>query len=298
MDRALRRLSWPVVALVFALGAGVAADRPVTRAPVVIGGYRVLAADFHMHSSTWSDGALTPWGLVLEAERQRLDVLAVTGHNEVGDSRLARWFSERIGGPLVLTGQEILAPDHHVIAIGISRVVDWRLDVAAEIAAVHAQGGVAIAAHPLAEFWSGFDEAARDALDGAEICHPMIFARDNAESQLEAFAAGRRFAAIGSSDFHGVGRLGMCRTYVFATADTADAVLDAVRAGRTVVYGRNGQPYGDHDLVRLADASPELREAATTDQPPTAADWMSRLAGVCGMAGLAARSRRTRTPRR
>ena len=78
---------------------------PAVRAPIDLGGYRVLAADFHIHSSTWSDGALTPWGLVLEAERQGLDAIAVTAHNEVADAKVSRWFSRLIGGPTVLVGR-------------------------------------------------------------------------------------------------------------------------------------------------------------------------------------------------
>src|SRR4051794_2477638 len=116
----------PMALLALAIAAGTAADRAQPRAPVTLGGYQVLAADFHIHSSMWSDGALTPWGLVLEAERQGLDAIGITGHNEIADGKLSRWFSARIGGPTILTGQEILAPGHHLLAIGTDQVVDWR----------------------------------------------------------------------------------------------------------------------------------------------------------------------------
>ena len=154
----LRNLS--AVVLFAGIAAGTLADRPVARPPVTIGGYRVLAADFHIHSSTWSDGALTPWGLVLEAERQGLDVIGITGHNQVSDGKAARWFSRRVTGPTVIVGQEILSPGHHVIGIGTESVVDSRLSVADQVEAIHRQGGVAIAAHPLPPFWPAFDGAA------------------------------------------------------------------------------------------------------------------------------------------
>ena len=51
--------------LAIAIGAGSIADRVTARPPITLGGYRVLAVDFHVHRSMWSDGALTPWGLVL-----------------------------------------------------------------------------------------------------------------------------------------------------------------------------------------------------------------------------------------
>ena len=85
---------WPprlsALLLVLAIVAGTLADRPRPNPPLMLGGYRVLAVDFHTHSSMWSDGTLTPWGLVLEAGRQGLDAVAITGHNETWD---ARWDS-------------------------------------------------------------------------------------------------------------------------------------------------------------------------------------------------------------
>jgi predicted metal-dependent phosphoesterase TrpH len=277
--------------LLLACLAGWVADRPVARAPIELGGYRVLAADFHLHSSTWSDGALTPWGLVLEAERQGLDAIAITAHNEVADAKVARWFSRLAGGPTVLVGQEILAPWHHVIAVGIDGVVDSRMSVAAEADDVHRQGGVVIAAHPLRSFWPAFDEAALARLDGAEICHPLIYGSVEDQRAFEAFAARGSFAAIGSSDFHGLSRMGICRTFVFARENSADAIVEAIRAHHTVVYGLDGRAYGDPSLIALAATRPDLRQSATTDPPPTAWDWISRISGLAGLIGLAAVSR-------
>jgi hypothetical protein len=275
-----------VILLVAAIAAGTAADRPRTNPPLTIGGYRVIAADFHIHSSTWSDGALTPWGLVLEAERQGLDAIAITGHNQVSDSKVARWFAGIVKGPTVLTGQEILAPGHHVIAVGIDRVVNWRQSVARQIDEVHRQGGIAIAAHPLPDFWPAFDEAAMQRLDGAEICHPVIYGRADAQRDLERFAAFAPVAAIGSSDFHGLGRMGMCRTYVFARNNSAEAILEALRAHRTVVYGLEGKAYGDPALVQLANEHSQLRKAVALDARAGWLDWLSRVCGVLGLLGL------------
>lgn len=281
-------MAW--IALLLGIAAGTLADRPVARPLLVLGGYRVLAADFHVHSSTWSDGALTPFGLALEAERQGLDVIAITGHNQVSDSQAGRWFSERIGGPLVLTGEEVHTVGHHVIALGISRTIDFRHPLAAQLDEIHEQGGVAIAAHPT-PYAPAFD-AVLDRLDGAEICHPVIYAVDDGQQQLERFSAEGHFAAIGSSDFHGFSRLGLCRTYVFATDLTAASVLDALRAHRTVVYGLGGRAYGDPDLIRLAATVPRLRDTASTDAPASPLDWLSRVAGVFGLAGVVLTQRR------
>ena len=275
-------MSTAAALIVAAMIAGTLADRAPHHEPIVLGGYRVVAADFHTHSSTWSDGALTPWGLVLEARRQGLDAIAITGHRQTLDAKWGRWFSERIGGPTVLVGEELPEQSQHIVAVGIEDTVDARLDAAAQIDEIHRQGGIAIAAHPGEMFWKGF-EPVMDRLDGTEICHPAIFEYQDAQATLERFAARTPAAAIGSSDFHGLGRLGMCRTFVFAEANTREAILDAVRAKRTVVYGLGGKPYGHADLIRLAATDERLPAAKKTDYPASALDRISQILGFSGL---------------
>jgi PHP domain-containing protein len=287
----MTRLSSASIALVaVALAAGTAADRPPRRAPLTIGGYRVLAADFHAHSSLWSDGALTPWGLVLEAERQGLDAIAVTGHNQTLDGQIARWFARVAGGPIVIAGQEILSdPNHyHLVALGIEERIGFDQPAASAIDAVHRQGGVAIAVHPRRESWGAFDAVAMARLDAAEICHPLIFAIAGGQRELEQFAARGPVAAIGSSDFHGTGRLGLCRTFVFVRDVSAAGILDALRARRTVVFGVDGNSYGDPALIGLARADGRLRAALADLDRVGVLDWISRIAGVLGLTCTAA----------
>ena len=282
------------VLLLLAFAAGTMLDRRVERPPLTLGGYRVLAADFHTHSTTWSDGGLTPFGIVIEAGRQGLDAVAITGHNQVSDAKAGRWFSTLVGGPTVLVGQEIISPrrgsipDHDLIAVGIESVVDWRTSIAQQIAEVHRQGGAAIAAHPARQYWPAYDTAALNTLDGTEVCQPMAFIHDGHDT-LDAFSERTAATPIGSSDFHGLGRVGLCRTYVFATDNSAAAIVDALKGHRTVVYGVDGKVYGDRALVRLAESVPRLRaEAMMWLNRGGWLDWLSRIAGILGMLVLVA----------
>jgi len=281
-----RRLFFAGLVLV-SLVAGWHADRPAPRAPIVLGGYEVLAADFHTHSSMFSNGTFTPWGLVLEARRGGLDVLAITGHGAVVDAKVGRWAAQFIAGaPVVLVGEEVQTVDTHLIAVGIENWISGWQPVSDQIDEAHAQGGVAIAAHPLRVFWPGFDDQAVSKLDGTEVCHPDIYTKRPAKAEFERFAARAQKTAIGSSDFHGFGRIGACRTYVFVKERTVAAVLDAVRSGRTVVYGAGGQAYGAPDLIALADTRPELREEAAPWFSSGPGDWPAFLVGLAGLAGL------------
>jgi len=256
-------------------------DGTQKHAPMTMGGYRVLTGDFHIHSFPLSWATLSPWDTVIEAQRQGLDVIAMTGQNHVWVAKVGRWFSLRVGGPRVLVGEEIVGPKYHLLALGIAHTVSWRQSAASAIAEIHKQGGLAIAAHPLAKYWPEFDEDAMRGLDGAEVVHPVIYVRPKAHREIGEFFARKQMTAMGDSDYHGVGPLGLCRTYVFAADDSEGAVMEALRAGRTVVYERDGKAYGDPELVRLA-AQNGLFEKSRPLMPGR----LEKVSGGCGIAGL------------
>ena len=74
--------------------------------------------------------------------------------------------------------------------------------------------------------------------------------------QLQEFYGRVRLTAIGDSDYHGLGPMGLCRTFVFVRGDSEGAILDAFRAGHTVVYDRAGRTFGDPELISLAMQAP------------------------------------------
>lgn len=267
--------------LVAGFALGTYADRGQKSVPITMGGYRVLAGDFHIHSFPLSWATLSAWDTVMEAQRQGLDVIAMTGQNHVWVAEVGRWFSRRVGGPTVVVGEEIVGPKYHLLALGIERTVSWRQSAASAIAEIHKQGGVAIAAHPISKYWPAFDAEAMRELDGAEVVHPLIYAREKARREIPEFYARKRMTAMGDSDYHGVGPMGLCRTYVFAADDSEDAVIEALRAGHTVVYDRDGRAYGDPELVRLAAQNGLFEETRPGTPGPVV-----KISGGCGIVGL------------
>jgi predicted metal-dependent phosphoesterase TrpH len=267
-----RGISLAVLAAALAFGAW--ADRLPDRVPVMQEGRRVIAADFHVHTAL-GDGGIPPWNIGREARRRGLDAVALTNHNQVFAARLARWLSRHLGGTIVLAGQEVTNPGFHVVAAGLYRAVDWRMPVAEMIADIHAQGGVAIAAHPERPYWPAFDAPAMRALDGTEVLHPLIFTNSDGRRDLAAFrervqgSRDRPLAAIGSSDFHTLATLGRCRTFVFARDLSEPAILEAVRKGRT-------QPHAQGDPL----------PAHTPPPPPDPALGPSGILGLLALLGL------------
>jgi hypothetical protein len=252
---------------------GTVADVAPERSPLFLGGYRVLAVDLHVHTFPLSAATLAPWDVVIEARRQGLDAIAMTAHNQVGSGKVGRWFSRLIGGPTVLVGEEVHAPRYHLIAVGIDSTIDWHLSAADAVRETHRQGGVAIAAHPTAEFWEGW-KGARELLDGTEVLQPASYTSQEGAQTMREFYRGLSAMPIGSSDYHGMGPLGLCRTYVFVRDNSEQAILEALRAHRTLVFDA-GRVYGDPALQQLAVG--RLPEPAPKPRP---------LSGILGLAGL------------
>ncbi len=145
---------------------------------------------------------------------------------------------------------------------------------------------MAIAAHPAAPYWPGYDAKAISKLDGSEVLHPIAYGSPDVYRELQEFYGRARLTAIGDSDYHGLGPMGLCRTFVFARDDSGGAILDALRTRHTVVYDRYGRAFGDPDLIHLTQQDPSFRELL---KPPSSEGLLtqtSRAAGLLGLLGL------------
>lgn len=283
---------WSGFVLALGITIGTFADERPERVVPQLGEFRILSGDFHVHAAP-GDGTLLPWELRREAARAGLDVLAITNHNTTFAARFGRWWTENVAGspPILLVGEEITSPDYHIAAAGIRRTVTRRQSAASAVAEVHAQGGVAIAAHPAREYWAGYDDRALALLDGAEAANgtdPIV------RKQFDEFRERARqrnvdIAPIGSSDFHGGPALGRCRTYLLVREQTEAGVLEAIRSGRTVAADAAGNLYGDPELVRLVRAR---QPAGRSDDR---AAWR-RLAVGCAWLGIIGMVLFRRTP--
>jgi len=113
------------------------------------GGIALGRADLHVHSH-WSDGAQSPETIVLAAARRRLDVLALTDHDEIRGALRAREFvaAHPEIGVEVVVGEEISTLNGHLLGLWLAERVPPGLTALRTIELIHAQGGLAVAAHP------------------------------------------------------------------------------------------------------------------------------------------------------
>jgi len=289
LSLSLTRLS--AALLLAGIAGGVLYDPTPARPEIHRGGYRVLEGDFHVHT-TLSDGSLTPLGVVRQAERRGLDVIALTEHNSARPGAIARGWAHFRGGdtPIVLQGEEITSKHFHLIAVGIHDTVSPSQPLEDVIAEVHRQHGIAIAAHPVKRYWAAY-EPVRGTLDGAEVMHPLAYASGFGWrwEDIRSFYERNQttLMPIGSSDYHWGSILGLCRTYVFVTSATEDGVMEALHAHRTVVIDREGKTYGDPALTALVVADPiPPRAVDYRYRGEGAGDRILRVLGFLGLVGL------------
>ena len=107
-------------------------------------------ADIHIHSST-SDGMASVSDIVEYVARQgELDVIAIADHDEIRGAYEARELAAKRNYPFeVVIGIEINTREGHLLALFLESPVPSHQPVVDSIAAVHEQGGLCIAPHPM-----------------------------------------------------------------------------------------------------------------------------------------------------
>ncbi len=137
-------------------------------------------ADLHVHT-TWSDGAQRPEAVVAAASG-RVDVLAITDHDEIRGALAAREYARRQPdlGVDVIVGEEISTLNGHLLGLFLEERVRPGLTALRTIELIRSQGGLAVAAHPFhpvrgrARGYRAIGELAPDLpLDAIEVVNNM-----------------------------------------------------------------------------------------------------------------------------
>jgi anti-anti-sigma factor len=188
-------------------------------------------ADLHIHT-TYSDGTLAPEDLLnYYSVFPDLRVIAVADHDTIdGAIRVAEHRQQHLDlyeDIDVIVGEEITAREGHVIGLFLEEWVPPDLSAAETIERIHAQGGLAIAAHPYTHLLTvtglrGVGDLIRelpfDAVESRNANFTEVYAN------LWAAWRSRGMAQVGSSDAHFLRAVGRCYT-VFPGETAADLRL-------------------------------------------------------------------------
>ncbi|WP_435063986.1 PHP domain-containing protein [Halobaculum sp. EA56] len=200
----------------------------------------MLSVELHSHSALSHDGR-DPVDMLLEqAAAVGLDALAVTDHDELDASLEAADLADDYG--LVgIPGMEVTSAAGHVLAFGIEEPVPAGLSFDETLDRIHAQGGLAVIPHPFQKSRHGVaPHVTEDQLAGADAIEVynsrLLTGRSN--RQAEQFAVNHGVPMTAGSDAHIAEMVGQAVTEVGADERSVEAVLDAIRAGRTSVVGK------------------------------------------------------------
>lgn len=108
------------------------------------------SADLHIHTALGDGMAEIPELLSYVEEETDLSVIAITEHDELRASELAReaWARGSYRFDIIL-GEEVTTLEGHVLALFIEEPIEGLQPLAPTLEAIHRQGGLAVIPHPM-----------------------------------------------------------------------------------------------------------------------------------------------------
>ncbi len=199
-------------------------------------------ADLHIHTR-YGDGMATVPELLDYVERRTdLDVIAVTEHDTLRAADEARELHARGGYRFgLICGMEVTTLDGHLLALRIESPVPSFRRIEETLAAIHHEGGIAIAPHPLSFLTRSITRRAFERIVATEdpaVCLDAIEEYNMSPAGRVTSAKARRLnrerlhlAAVGCSDAHFLQSIGCAYTTFEGTMP--DELLREIAAKRT-----------------------------------------------------------------
>lgn len=217
------------------------------------------AADMHLHS-LYSDGTASVAQILEHVERRTtLDVIAVTDHERVdGALRAAELHGAGDFSFDLVVGEEITTRRGHVLALFVTERIPALRPLEETLHAIHAAGGIAIAAHPLAPVPLSVGKRSlrrvRDHdhedvyFDAIELFNPSYAGRVRQGARLDLNAAELGLPGVGNSDGHVLEGIGT--GFTTFPGHTAEDYRAAILAGTVTAEGAHWSSSHNVDVYR------------------------------------------------
>ena len=226
-------------------------------APVPADATRPGRADLHIHSAA-SDGTASVAAILdAVAARGDLDVIGIADHDRLDAALAAQAMARRRGDPFeVIVGEEVSTRAGHVLGLFLTAPIrPWR-SITSTIAAIHAQGGLAVPAHPFLPYPLCVSRRTLLRLladpdpdvhpDALEVFNPTTLGR-RWHPQVVAFAAEHGLPGIGDSDAHELYQI--AQVWTEFPGRTAADLRQAILAGTTTWHGDFYPPFAQVGMV-------------------------------------------------
>ena len=228
-----------------------------------------IKLDLHVHSERSPDGIMTIEEIVSLAKAKGLNGAAICDHD------LALLGAPEYDGFLIIPGIEVSTQFGHLLGLFLTGPVETK-DFFEAAEAIHAQGGLAVLAHPFEHSRDGSRLApAVPLLDGVEVWNSRADRKIHDANRLAAsFAQVCRLRPFGGSDAHCPQEVGNGFTTVEAEAPTLDAVKAALLEGNAQASGRRSRAW-------YAARSQLTKRNKTGARPLSYAKWTAFAAKCC-----------------
>lgn len=228
-----------------------------------------IKLDLHVHSERSPDGIMTMEEIVSLAKAKGLNGAAICDHD------LALLDAPEYDGFLIIPGIEVSTQFGHLLGLFLTGPVETR-DFFEAVEAIHAQGGLAVLAHPFEHSRDGSRLApAVPLVDGVEVWNSRADRKIHDANRLAAsFAQVCRLRPFGGSDAHCPQEVGNGFTTVEAEKLTLEAVKAALLEGNTQVSGRRSRTW-------YAARSQLTKRNKTGAKPLSYAKWAAFAAKCC-----------------
>lgn len=249
-----------------------------------------IAFETHLHTQCSHDSAADLESTLIHAAAKGLQAVAVTDHNMIACAWRAVAVAEelRVQGRLpadfiVIVGEEIGTSQGHIVGLFLQRYISPDMTAAETIREIHAQGGLAVAAHQGEEDSYLLPSLVRNLpFDAVEIGSGALFLPFDFYYLLKAGGASSHARLFGMDSHYSrlPGWLGYNRATV--REPTAAALKDAIRRGATEPVF-NGIYAGYRRLIDRPSISGFYRAGSIYFQLRDWLDWhVARLIGADG----------------
>lgn len=200
-------------------------------------------ADLHMHTNV-SDGTGTVQQVLDHVAREgKLDVIAITDHDRLSASLWAYQHKDRYPFDII-PGVEVTSADGHILGLWVTEPIKKAMSLEATVEAIHAQGGIAILAHPFEitiaahtfrRYFSHPEGLLEAGIDAVEVFNAGAFTRGCNWLARRVFER-VNLPQTGSSDAHTVDCIGTGCTRFYGT--TAADLRESIARGWTMAEGK------------------------------------------------------------
>ena len=198
--------------------------------------------DLHVHSHFSKDSNAGLDDILEYASKNGLDGFAVCDHDSLeGGMACAKRAKETASRQIVIPGVEVSTSKGHLLVLGVKEKIEAGLSPEETIRRARAQGAVVVLPHPFKVTSHGIGYVEGLDVDAVEVINSRCLTNGPNNKAREA-AEKLGIPQVGGSDAHEAAMVGRSYAEVDVSERSVEAVLDAIRQGRTRAGGCKTPP--------------------------------------------------------